>query len=798
MWRYLKWSACGLIALLVLMAAAVWLFMRASLPQLDGEIITSGVSTKVTATRDALGVPTISGSNRLDIAYATGYLHGQDRFFQMDLLRRSAAGELAALFGAAALPIDKAHRLHRFRARATAIIASMRPEQRALLDHYVAGVNAGLAALKARPFEYGLVGQAPQPWRDEDSLLVVWAMYFDLQGESIPRKLARGWVADHTTFDQWRLLMYRSTKWDAPLDAPAMERDAMLMGDARPEWLGESKGKGKGAQSDVAVSETDTMVGSNNMAVSGARTVNGAAIIENDMHLGIRLPHIWYRAEMLLQNPNGPPTRLIGVTLPGLPVVVAGSNGHVAWGFTNSYGDYLDLIKLNVDPANPLRYRVGQQWRTAQAITERIEVKGAPPVDETVRITEFGPVLTAGDKQYAVHWVAHELTADKMKLDGIEYADNLDRARDAANRIGMPAQNIVIADQLGHIAWTIAGAMPDRLASTASTVPYPAERATLGWQYLRAPGTYPLRTGPDVTTLWTANSRQLANDDDYAVLGDGGADMGARAQQLRDDLNRLVSNADERGVYAITLDDRAVYMETWRQRLLTLLDKDAIQGNTRRTEFRRLLVENWSGHASVDSAGYLLTREYMHALYAKVFGRADEEMKHLGGGVTFAAASHRWPEVLTFLLDLQPGDWQPPPYKTWREVELAALDAEIDTQIRQHGSLARATWGSRNTAQIMHPFAHFMPILRPLLAAPADMLPGDGNMPRVARSDFGQSERMVVSPGHEEQGIFNMPGGQSGHPLSPYFLAGHEAWVHGEPTHLLPGPAEHTLVFVPR
>jgi penicillin amidase len=153
-----------LVALLVLAVLGAWLFLRASLPQLDGKRSAPLLSGAVTVTRDANGVPTISGANRLDLAYATGFVHGQERFFQMDLLRRSAAGELAELFGPKALPLDRARRLHRFRARAFDVLARMNANERLFVERYAAGVNDGVDALGARPFEYALTGAAPRPW----------------------------------------------------------------------------------------------------------------------------------------------------------------------------------------------------------------------------------------------------------------------------------------------------------------------------------------------------------------------------------------------------------------------------------------------------------------------------------------------------------------------------------------------------------------------------------------------------------------------------------------------------------
>jgi penicillin amidase len=198
---------------------------------------------------------------------------------------------------------------------------------------------------------------------------------------------------------------------------------------------------------------------------------------------------------------------------------------------------------------------------------------------------------------------------------------------------------------------------------------------------------------------------------------------------------------------------------------------------------------------SVDSTGYRLARGFMWALYDLLFDAANGQMAALDDKAGMHAASSRWPVVVARLLDEQPASWLPAGYPDWRALELAAIDKVIEQLTSAGRPLAEATWGARNTAAIAHPISMAAPALRRLLAAPADQLPGDANMPRVAGRNFGQSERMTLTPGKEEQGVFNMPGGQSGHPLSPFFLRGHEAWVAGKTVPLLPGPAVHMLRF---
>ncbi|MEO8080780.1 MAG: penicillin acylase family protein, partial [Caldimonas sp.] len=517
-------------------------------------------------------------------------------------------------------------------------------------------------------------------------------------------------------------------------------------------------------------------------------------IVANDMHLTLRLPHIWYRAVLETEMPGAPAHRVVGVTLPGTPAVIAGSNGQVAWGLTNSYGVYVELLELDAEPKGTARAATA-----VRTVDERIAVAGG--ADEVLHVeeTDWGPVWQRGGRRYAVRWVAHDAGAVNFASFGLERAASVAEALAVGRRAGFPAQNMVAGDARGHIGWTIAGALPGRQASWSSTFPAAAASAASNpWTSLAAPDTVPRVVDPPSGFLATANARQLAGAG-YALIGDGGADLGARQQQLRGAVAALQAPADEAGVYAIALDDRALYLAPWRDRALQALagDVDAA-ARPGRAEFRRLLEGTWSGRASVDSVAYRLSRAFVGSLYLRLFGGVDEQMHADDKGASFARATPRWPAVIARLLDERPPGWLPKGSASWQALQLAAIDDVIADLARQGTPLAEATWGRRNTTHIVHPMAAALPLGMRWLAAPAEPMPGDSHMPRVAAPDFGQSERFAISPGHEASAIFNMPGGQSGHPLSPWFLAGHEDWVAGRATPLLPGPATHTLRFVPR
>ena len=796
--RRLALILAALVLLALLAGVGAWLLLRASLAQRDGRREVAGISGTVTVARDEAGVPLIRGNSRLDVAWATGFVHAQERFFQMDLLRRTAGGELAELFGPRALPLDRAHRLHRFRARAQATLARLPAGERALLERYAAGVNQGLDALGARPFEYALTGAERRAWSAPDSLLVVWAMYLDLQGAQQARELARGWLRAHSDAAQLAFLLPEATAFDTTLDGGQAPASAPLPASA-PSWWGAPASE-PGAPIKLAGLDVTDSVGSNNYALAGSRSTNGAAIVADDMHLGLQLPNIWYRLVLRFPDAGAPggQRRLAGVSLPGAPPsVIVGSNGQVAWAFTNSYADSLDMVELAIDASRPGQVGMPGGWETPREHVETIAVKGAQAERMTIRETSLGPIREVGARTYAVHWIAHEPAALNLNHLKLESVANVDQALAAAASNGIPAQNFVAGDTAGNIGWTIAGLLPQRTtAPQAATFPLAPDGGVPTWSGVLPAGAHPRIVNPGNGQITTANSRQLMGAG-YDLLGDGGYDLGMRNRQLHDGLQALGAQTDVRRAFDAALDDRALLVGQWRQRALAALDAAALAGHPQRAEFRRLLETSWSGRASVESVGYRLSRDFMWAVHDLLYGRLNAALKEVDPKASAAAASTRWPAVAARLLDERPAHWLPAGHASWQALQVAAVDRAIAALKDEGTPLAQATWGRRNTVNVAHPIRRAAPALRPWRAAPGDALPGDAHMPRVAGPKFGQSERLTVSPGREEEGLYNMPGGQSGHPLSPYFMRGHADWVEGKPTPLLPGPLKHRLRFVP-
>lgn len=791
------WALGAVAALAILVAAAGWVAVRRSLPDLDGTLACRGLAAPVQIERDRLGIPTIKAANREDLARATGFVHAQDRFFQMDLMRRRAAGELSELIGRAALPLDKDARVHRFRSVAEEVIRRAEPSEARLLEAYAEGVNAGLASLRARPFEYLVLRMTPVPWRAEDSALVLLGMFNLLQGDNGNLELGRGRLHDLLPAELYDFLVPRGSEWDAPLDgsrfeSPAMPGPAVLdlrrgPSAARGTGIGPHPGSVYGATRDAAAPP-----GSNNFAVAGTRTADGRAILADDMHLPLAVPGTWYRAALVWDDPRHGAQTVSGLMLPGTPAIVVGSNGHVAWGFTNTEGDWSDIVLIEPDPANPDAYRAADGYRPYEHHREAIRVRGGQEETLDVRETSWGPILgaDANARPYALHWVAHDPDAVNFRLMRMERARALDDAIAIGHLCGIPAQNLLVADRTGRIGWTIAGAIPRRSGFDGSMPASWADGAR-GWAGWLRDDEIPTIVDPPDGYLCTANARVVGGDA-YGRIGDGGLALGARAAQIRDDLASL-ARAGEHDLLAIQLDDRARFLSRWQELLRSLLAESVVGSDPHLAEARRL-VEAWAARAATDSAGYRLVREFRRSVGQRVFGPI---LKAYGSRATLAEISPQYEAPLWALVTARPEHLLSRQYQRWDDLLMdAALEAVGEPQAGS-GAMSKRTWGERNRAAIRHPLSLGVPVLGRWLDMPRDPLPGDSNMPRVQSPSFGASERMVVAPGHEADGILELPCGQSGHPLSAHYADQHQAWVKGEPSPFLPGEPEHRLVLEP-
>lgn len=787
----------ALFLILVAFSVGTWIHgqLRASLPALDDEVALPGLSAPVTVERDELGVPTVRGSDRVDVARALGFVHAQERFFQMDLMRRQAAGELAALVGPAALDYDQENRLHRFRARASAIVGSLTDRDRQLFEAYRDGVNAGLDGLGKPPWEYLVLRQTPRPWALEDILLAGYAMYFELHDEDASRDSSLGLIDDLLGPEFAAFLAPWGTEWDAPIVGPAFETPPVPSAELTAVlFAGDGPTDGPEASAAPLGDPEPTGIGSNNWAVAGSRTADGRALVANDMHLGIGVPNTWYRASLVYPDPSGGERRVTGVTLPGTPFVIVGSNGHVAWAFTNSYGDWIDLVELELDPEDPSRYRAPDGWKQLENHTEVLAVTEGEPRTITIEETIWGPVIDVdhAGRRRALRWTAHDAEAMSLGFLDLELASDLDRALDVANRIGAPPQNFVAADSSGRIGWTILGRIPRRYGFDGRT-PTSWADGSRGWDGWIEPGEGPRVVDPPSGLIWTANAR-VVDGEMLRLIGRGDYDLGARAGQIRDGLTALEA-ATPAEMLAIQLDDRALFLERWRSLLLETLDPSKVG---KRRSYRQVydIVSAWSGRADVDAVGYRLVRGFRNLTQRRAFAPVVDYLEQADSRFDLWELQ-QLEGPLWRLVSERPSHLLDPAHESWDALLLAAVDELLEQLARPGSGLEERTWGERNTSEIRHPLSSALPPLAKLIDMAPTPLPGDSNMPRFQSRRAGASERLVVSPGNEEAGFFHMPGGQSGHPMSRNYRDGHQAWIEGLPTPFLPGPVAHTLTLLP-
>lgn len=786
-WRSLVLIAAGV---LISTAGAGYGWLSQSLPVLDGEFALAGLSAPADIDTDSHGIPSIKAASRIDAARVLGYVTARDRLFQMDLMRRKNAGRLAEIFGEMAVRSDIRARTYGFYGTAKATLHKLPPQHRLYLQAYAEGVNSYLQQNPTLPFEFNVLGYRPEPWQPEDSLLVVLGMFESLtawaeRGERMLSIMERALPTDVAAFltpDSDRFtdaLMKRTPSLRPPQPVPVRALQTLLAN------------RSAGSVALAAASPDERLAGSNAWAVNGRKTADGRAILANDMHLGIGVPNIWYRVE--LHYPN---VRAAGVNLPGTPFLIAGSNQHVAWGMTNLAGDFLDLVKLDINPVNPGQYRLGNSWRNFDERHEVIHIKGGDSKSLTVRETHWGPVAqqTLLDAPVAIHWVALDTDAVNIDIIDLEQSETLAESLAIANRSGGPQLNVILADEHGHIAWTLTGKIPRRFGGDGLVSRSWADGKT-GWRHYVKPDQLPRIIDPPEGFLVSANERRFAAGFPY-VVGHQFVN-GYRAYRINQRLEQL-NLAGEWSLFNLQQDTETEFYGYYQQLALQVLTPEALARQPALAGLRHYLM-SWNGRADTASLGLPVLIEFRKQLIDAVFSpfltacqQADENFVYAWNYVDTPLQTILNEKPVNLLLD--------PHYKNWDQFILAQLTASVEAVMSRHPdtALAELTWGQENVVGHAHPFSKALSQLSVALDMPHQALAGCGGYcVRVTGADFGASERLVVSPGHQEDGILHMPGGQSGHPLSDYYRDQQPFWLAGLPLPLLADQSEHRLRLLP-
>lgn len=751
-----------------------------ALPVLDGEVALPGLVSPAEVTFDSLGIPAVTAGDPADAYRILGYLHARDRLFQMDLLRRKTAGTLAEILGAKAVAMDRSQRLYPFGQVARTVVAGVSPEQRRILESYAEGVNTVLKQSVELGLEFRVLHYRPEPWRPEDSILVALSMFQTLNGfEKDERMLT---VMDNTLPPAVTAFLTPDTDdYAQTLIGGSESRHP-----ATPVPLEHYARSSNLAVAATAVQSEPPAIGSNNWAVAGSRTADGRAIIANDMHLPLNAPNIWYRAELHYQE-----RMLAGVTLPGLPMVLVGTNGHLAWGFTNVDADLLDLVRIESDPAHPDRYLTPEGYQPYTVREEHITVKDAPAETLRVQETVWGPVSPTPLQGHAVaiHWASLQPETINLKLLELDAAGTLEQALSVFNRAGAPPQNVVLADQQGKIAWTYTGFIPVRTGFDGR-VSVSWAKPGIGWHGYIPPDRLPRLIDPPDGFIATANNRTLGKDYPYVVSH--AFSHSYRAYRIRSVLSHRTS-LSETDLLNLQLDTVSEFYEFYRQLALDIFQRD-----TDKTDpDLKQAVTNWDGRMDTASVGIGVLVTWRQILAEKLFAPLIAPSVVASSDFAYSWREQETPLRALLKAQVTPSGETGAAWSRFMQETLQEAARKLRST-EQVQSLATLTWGQINRVTISHPFSLSQKILAPLLDMPTDAAGACNTFcVKVLQDRLGASERLVISPGHLEDGLFEMPGGQSGHPLSPHYRDQQTAWLKGSAQPFLPGPPKHRLHLRP-
>ncbi len=798
------WRALGVfgLAFVVISAAGIaWLLTiaRSALPELDGPLPVSGVSAPVSVTRDSHGVPAIEAASLDDLFFAQGYVTAQDRLFQMDLMRRAAAGELAEIVGEAALKHDREQRILGIKATAEKGLLAATPEDRQQFDAYARGVNAFVESHRDRlPLEFRILGYSPRPWTMQDSLMIAYQMVETLSTkpiaaltrEKILSKLGPELTADLYVNASWR---------DHPPTAPAPALEGAPPQKQSAIRSGKVASTFRGAALPVMLEpwlcpffpEEPIPLGSNNWVVSGAHTVTGKPLLSNDMHLGHQMPNLWYEAHLRSGDFD-----VAGVTLPGYPYVIVGHNRRVAWGFTNVGPTVQDLYIENFNDHG--QYLTAEGWKQPEARREVIRVKGKPDVVVTVEATRHGPIvseLAPGERRkIALRWSLYD--GIRNPFFHVDLAENWEQFRRAFSDFDAPGQNVVYADVDGNIGYQATGKVPIRAAGDGS-LPVDGSDNTHEWTRYLAFDKLPNVLNPASGIIGTANGRITPDgypysistqwegpwrtDRIYRVLGSGrkfaASDMLALETDVYSELDRFVA---DKFVYAI----------------------DHAKNASPRAHQAAKILRQWNGQMDASSAAPTIVsaarNELRRMLLAAKLGTVPLE-----GGPAIWTTYHWMMETvwLENVLSHQPARWLPSAYASYDDLLAAAMEQALK---KAPIDVSSWKWGPENSVTIQNPVLGRIPILRRWTGPGEQPQSGSGYTVKAAGRDYGPSERFTCDLSNFDSSTLNIVTGQSGNFLSPYYMDQWQAWYTGY-TFALPFSksaveefATHRLMLEPR
>ncbi len=752
----------GLLGLFLLLGG--FLYLRGTLPQTAGRLSLKGLSAPVEVERDRHGVVRIQAQNLKDLLFAQGFVHAQERLWQMEFQRRVGQGRLAEILGEAALSQDRFLRTWGFYEAAKKAYARLYPEEKEAVEAYVAGVNAYLASGAPLPPEFRLLGFRPEPWTGPDVLVWAKMMSFDLSG-NWEEELLRHRLLARGVSPERLLELLPPYPEDAPTVLQAGDLNPPLEREEAPSAL-------------LRMAPPRFLEASNNWVVSGSRTATGKPFLTDDPHLGLSAPSLWF-----LMALKAPGFSVIGASLPGVPGIVIGRNERIAWGVTNVGADVQDLYLLEDVGGRGYRYR-GQvvPYRVRE---ERIRVKGGKEEVLRVRETVYGPVITDALKDppktpMALRWVSLDEEDHILKAYlGVNRAGNWEEFLEALRVYSAPSQNFVYADVEGHIGYVAPGKFPIRREGHTGMVPVPGD-GSWDWLGYRPPEAWPQVLDPEEGLIVTANHKVTPKGFPYALTYDWAEPY--RAERILE-LLRAKEKLTLEDMKAVQLDQKSLLYRDFRPvlELLTPLSERSQRAR------ERLLA--WDGTMGKDSEEALL-----FALWYTELTRLPE--KEVG--------EPYWDEPRYLLKALKGGDRNCDQEGTeYRETCLDFAALALERALDRKEALGVRAWGEVHRAAFPHAVLTHTPLKR--LSDRGVPFGGDRYTVNVGPFDpatlqmaHGPSYRQIVDLADLEASLFIHPMGQSGHLLSPHYADLLPLWGKGSYLPMrLKAPARSVLLLEP-
>jgi penicillin amidase len=769
------------LSLLVVVAVFGWCYaiVRRALPQLDGRVTVSGLHSNVTVKRDHRGVPTIDAANLQDLFFAQGFVTAQDRLWQMDSMRRFAAGELSEILGEQFLEHDREQRILSLRVAAGRSLEVASPQDRTNFAAYSQGVNAFIEGHRDRlPVEFRVLRYSPRPWTPVDCTLIAAQMVKDLNHYQYKHALTREKILAKIGAELTADLYVNSSSFDRP--PTAVRPDSK--GNREPENQDpddeESPDSNAPAVRHIAQifhpslamsgAVEHPVIGSNNWVVSGAHTVSGEPLLSNDMHLGHQLPNLWYEAHL-----HSGSFDVAGVTLPGLPYVIVGHNQRIAWGFTNIGPTVEDVYIETMNGDGEILTPDG--WQQPEHRREVVHVKGKADVVVDVVATRHGPIISElipeETRKVALRWTLYEGTRNPF-LD-LDSAQNWDQFRSALTHFDAPAQNVVFADVDGNIGYQATGKIPIRASGDGSLPEKGTTDKSQEWTGYIPFDELPRVYNPPSGVIATANSRITPDKYKYSISSEWEAPWRSNRIYRVLESGRKFSAADMMGVQTDIYSDLDHVVA---ERLVAAIDVNK-QASARAKEATEIL-RAWDGRMTADSSAPTIAvkarSEVMRLLLEPKLGAVPKQWPFVGLNWT----AYDWGMQSVWLrnvLQNEPKRWLPAAYKSYDDLLAAALESAVS----KPGDLNSWKWGEAHPVEIQNPVLGQIPVIRRWTGPGLQPQSGSGYTVKAVTRTHGPSERMTIDLANLDQSTLNLVTGESGNFLSPNYMDQWRAWYEG-------------------